>query len=47
MLVEIFIVGFFCGSVSQRYATAQWKEPGGMLTAVLIAGKEHWSGRGF
>jgi hypothetical protein len=46
MLVGTFIVGFFCGSVSQRYATAQLKEPGDMLTAVLTAGEEHWSDRG-
>ena len=47
MLVGMFIVGFPGGSVSQRYATAQLKELGGMLTAVLTAGEERWNNRGF
>jgi hypothetical protein len=43
----MFIVGFFCGSVSPQYATAQLQELGGVLTAVLTAGEECWNDRGF
>jgi hypothetical protein len=31
MLVGMFIVGFFCGSVSQWYVTAQLQELDGMI----------------
>jgi hypothetical protein len=31
MLVGMFVLGFLCGSVSQRHATAQMKEIGGMM----------------
>jgi hypothetical protein len=38
MLVGMFVVGFFCGSVSQRHATAQMKEIGGMMEKAKGAG---------
>jgi hypothetical protein len=38
MLLGIFVVGFFCGSVSQQYATAQMKEIGGAMEKAQGAG---------
>jgi hypothetical protein len=38
MLVGMFAVGFFCGSLSQRHATAQMKELGGIMEKAKGAG---------
>ena len=38
MLVGMFVLGFLCGSVSQRNATAQMKEIGSMMEKAKGAG---------
>jgi hypothetical protein len=38
MIVGMFVIGFLCGSVSQRYATAQMKDVGGVMEKAKGAG---------
>ena len=38
MLVGMFVLGFLCGSVSQRQAAAQMKELGGIMEKTKGAG---------